>query len=446
MSKSVTVIGAWHLGSVIGACLAESGHQVGLWDQSLKTQELIKKGEPPIFEPGLSEMMKKYWGKTLGWCGEHLKPVQSDWVIFAYDLEVTEGDDVQTETLVEGLAELIGAGLEAKTNILVTSQVPVGTCKKMRAQLKASHPEWLGELVYSPENLRLGSAITSMKSPDRVVLGLGNEILSDHVKKEILVADFRALYGLKSETAINVMNVESAEMVKHALNAFLASSVVFANQISNVCEKVGADAWQVLASLKQDSRVGAKAFLSPGLGFSGATLARDVKTLLKIEGPQDSLFAKIYGLNSERNEWVVEKLLARLGGSLSEKKIGLLGVTYKAGTSTVRRSATTELYLRLKERGAEVLAVDPMADLQELKTVVGAADLTVLRAPEAVFQNADAVVLMTDWPQFMEWNWTDLLSSMKTKTVIDTKKYLGKVIPMGTLVIVPGQPAESGVL
>ncbi|MBX9767013.1 MAG: nucleotide sugar dehydrogenase, partial [Bdellovibrionales bacterium] len=438
MSKSVTVIGSWHLGTVIGTCLADDGHQVSLWDQNVKTQELLKKGEPPIFEPGLSEMMKKAWGKTLGWSGERLKRVNSDWIVFAYDLEVTETDDVQTETLVQGLAELMAAGVSEKTNILVTSQVPVGTCRKIREQLKAAQPYWNGEMVYSPENLRLGSAITSMKSPDRVVLGLRNELLAESAKADALVTDFRALYGLKAETAINVMNIESAEMVKHALNAFLASSVVFANQISNVCEKVGADAWQVLASLKQDSRVGAKAFLSPGLGFSGATLARDVKTLLKIEGPEDSLFARVYGLNSERNEWVVEKLLASLGGSLTGKKIGLLGVTYKAGTSTVRRSATTELYLRLKKRGAEVVAVDPMADLEELKTVEGAAALIVLREPKNVFDKADAVVLMTDWPQFMEWNWAQLLSSMKTKTVIDTKKYLGKMLPAGTQVVVPG--------
>lgn len=433
-SKTVTVMGSWHLGTVIGTCLADDGHSVTLWDQNPKTQEALKRGEAPIFEPGLAEMMKKNWGRTLAWGGDRLKRVTSDWVIFAYDLEVSEADDVRTETLVQGLAELMGAGIGLKTNILVTSQVPVGTCRKIRDQLKASQPDWNGELVYSPENLRLGSAITSMRSPDRVVLGVRNEMVGEEWPSR----EFRALYGLKAEIPVNVMNTESAEMVKHALNAFLANSVVFANQVSNVCEKVGADAWQVLASLKQDSRVGQKAFLSPGLGFSGATLARDVKALLKIEGPESSLFARIYGLNSERNEWVVERLLAVLGGSLTGKKIGLLGVTYKAGTSTVRRSATTELYGRLKKRGAVVLAVDPMADLEELQSIEAAASLKVERNPEAVFDRADAVVLLTDWPQFLEWNWPKLMATMIAQNVIDTKKFLGKTLPQGVRVVIPG--------
>ena len=437
MSKSVTVIGSWHLGTVIGACLADDGHSVTLWDQNPKTQETLKKGEAPIFEPGLSELMKKNWGRTLMWGGERLKRVTSDWVIFAYDLEVTEMDDVQIETLIQGLSELMAAGIGAKTHVLVTSQVPVGTCRKIRTQLKAAHPEWDGELVYSPENLRLGAAILSMRGPDRVVLGVRNELVGD----DWLSREFRALYNLKAEVAVNVMNVESSEMVKHALNAFLANSVVFANQVSNVCEKVGADAWQVLASLKQDSRVGQKAFLSPGLGFSGATLARDVKTLLKIEGHRDSLFARVYDLNSERNEWVVEKLLAALGGSLAGKKIGLLGVTYKAGTSTVRRSATTDLYGRLKKRGAEIVAVDPMADLEELNSIEAAASLKVERTPEKVFEGADAVVLLTDWPQFLEWTWPKLMATMKTQNIIDTKKFLGQILPKGTRAVVPGVSA-----
>lgn len=434
--QSVLVIGGWHLGSVTASCLASAGHRVHLWDQNSSVANSWKKGEPPLYETGLSDLVQTIWGKNLFWA-ENLASVvrQAQWIVLAYDTPISDADEVQLEGIFEGIQILLKEGIQENCRFLFTSQLPVGTSRQIRTEIQKKHPRWKGHVLYTPENLRLGQAIESFRNPDRVVLGVD----STPPYPETLIKEFRNLMGLPT-ASIQMMGLESAEMVKHALNAFLATSIVFANEISDICEEKGANAWEVLQSLKSDSRVGAKAFLSPGLGFAGGTLARDVKTLASIQQKksESDFFSGLYRGNQRRNHWVLQKLTDHLE-TLQTKKIVLLGVTYKKGTSTLRRSPAIEIATLLKDKKAHVLALDPMADRKEYQ-LLSNPPFDLIENDAQAFENADAAVLITEWPQFLELNWTSLSQRMKRALLIDTKNLISdSVLPKEFTKIVPGQ-------
>jgi UDPglucose 6-dehydrogenase len=422
-SQNVVVIGSWHLGSVIGTCLADVGQNVYLWDQSPRVRESWSKGHPPIHEPGLEELVKKNWGTTLFWSDDLKKnSAQSDWVVLAYDTPINNQDEVILDAVYEGFDAVLNAGIKNDTRFFLTSQLPVGTSRTLRKKILNAYPQWTGEVVYQPENLRLGDALKSFTNPDRMVLGVEN--LTEPAKAKTIESFCGLLQNTK--TPLNVMSLESSEMVKHALNSFLATCVVFANEISDICEKSEASAWDVMGSLKQDSRVGPKAFLRPGLGFAGGTLARDVKTLSKLVNNHktSNLFKTLYSLNDSRNDWVVEQLESKLS-SLDGEKIVLLGITYKPGTSTVRRSPALDIANLLKSKGAHCVALDPMADLDELTNDErkGLA-FNLEKSTEVAFKDASAAVLVTEWDQFKNIDWSSVQKLMKTSILIDTKNFL----------------------
>jgi UDPglucose 6-dehydrogenase len=439
-SKNVLMVGSWHLGSVIGACLAEAGNQVSLWDQTLAVAEKWSKGTPPLHEPGLEDLVKKHWGQGLRWT-ENLESVSSkaDWVVLAYDTPINDQDEIMLDVVDEGMKSVLRSGFKNETCFFFTSQLPVGTSRRFRAEILKARPQWKGHVVYQPENLRLGEAIKSFTVPDRMVLGV-----DDLAKKSEIASAFQILLQ-NTKTPLNVMGLESAEMVKHALNSFLGTCVVFANEVSEICEKTGADAWDVMASLKQDSRVGPKAFLRPGLGFAGGTLARDVKLLShkSSKAKNQNLFTQLYEINTERNSWVLQRLTQSLG-NLQGKRIVLLGVTYKPFTSTVRRSPAMDIGALLRKQGAECVALDPMADLNELSTAERKLiPFTLEENAEKAFKGADGAVLVTEWPQFLELDWTNLKNQMRTPLIIDTKSHLTKAATAGFNIIVPGKPQEQ---
>lgn len=437
-SKNVLVIGTWHLGSVVGACIAEAGHQVHLWDQDERVETAWKKGQPPVYEPGLSELAKTSWQKNLFWLQDGTSPKIWDWIVLAYDTPVNENDQIDLSVVEFGFRKALEAHVGPKTNIFITAQVPVGTSRRFRSQLLQAHPQWGGEFFYQPENLRLGTALDSFRKPDRLVVGCDGV---NGEQRQAQLPKFKELVG-NIPTEYQVMSLESAEMVKHAMNAFLATCVVFANSISNVCEETGADAWDVMASLKKDSRVGPKAFLRPGLGFAGATLARDLQVLRTFHKEKHtSLFEQIYDQNTQRNHWVVSQVEKALGANLQGKKAVLLGVTYKPQTSTVRRSPAIEIGQLLKDRGISCMAIDPMADVGELSAEEARTlPFTLVTDAQAAFKNADVAILVTEWPQFLELAWGDLLPTMKTPIVIDTKNHI-KNLPPTTARYVPGVPS-----
>lgn len=444
MSQKVVVLGAWHLGSVTGACIADAGNTVRFWDASPLVSEKFKLGRAPLFEPGLDELFQKHWGKQILWIDTTTSPAPlhkeiglADWIVLAHDTPVDEQDRLQPQVVEAAFEHVIETRLRPDTAIFITAQVPAGTSARWRAKLAQAQPEWRGQFLYMPENLRLGDALKCFRQPDRAVVGV---FADTPAERERAVAQFRELTGLAT-THLDVMGLQSAEMVKHALNAFLGMSVVFANEIADHCERMGANAWDVLSSLKRDARVGPKAFLRPGLGFAGGTIGRDLRTLEGWEEEskrEPGLFSTIYARNQARNQWIVDAL-TREQGSIQGRTIALLGITYKVNTSTVRRSPAIEIGTLLKSAGARVVAFDPQADFGEL-TAAERAALPFSSAKDAAtaIQGSDATVLVTEWPEFAELPWA-ALSKQAKPLLLDTKNALAKTAQAGWNRILPGE-------
>ena len=290
--------------------------------------------------------------------------------------------------------------------VLISSQLPVGTCAKLEHEFPQFH------FACSPENLRLGKAIDAFEHADRAIIGIRND-----AKKSMLEELFKPFAAQSI-----FMRTESAEMVKHALNSFLAVSITFINEIARLCEHTGADAKEVSIGLKSEARIGPKAYLSPGGPFAGGTLARDVVTLSKLAEIHDekiSVIPAIKQSNDLHRGWVFSRLKSHLG-DLHGKKISLLGLTYTTNTDTLRRSSSVELCQQLIAAGAHVSAYDPAVKNlpNELGTVALFADIA---SPLA---GADAVVICTEWPQFLEADWAILIPQMNKPIIVDANRFL----------------------
>lgn len=438
--NTVLVMGCWHLGSVIASSLARlKGNRVFLWDQNQHVSNSWRVGKPPIFEPGLEEMIREEFNKNLFWCENGISEVSksADWIIFSYDTPTDNEDNVQLDSIWQGLNYVLQSKFSNEANFLITSQLPVGTIRAIRSEIQKKAPEWSGTVIYWPENLRLGSAIAAFDKPEQIILGYDECI---HKSSEVIENSFRAL--VQNQTVpIRSMSFESAEMVKHSLNSFLGMSIVFANEVSDICETVGADAWDVLSALKHDSRVGLNAFLNPGLGFSGGTIARDMKILGKQE--ESNIFSLLYKKNHERNKWIHDKLKTRLG-SLAGKKIVLLGVAYKPNTSSVRQSPAIDISYILQNDGARCVAIDPKVDLSSLSsTELHGLNFKLEKDLDCAFSGADAAILVTDWDDFKTINWENIIPKMKSPIMIDTKNFFANNINKQLFeLIVPGRHHE----
>jgi UDPglucose 6-dehydrogenase len=300
---------------------------------------------------------------------------------------------------------------------LISSQLPAGSAAELEKEFRNAHPGKKVSFASSPENLRLGKALSVFLEPDRVVAGVRNE--ADKAKVSEL---FRPVTA-----KIEWMSVESAEMTKHAINAFLATSVAFMNELSTLCEKVGADAKEVERGLKSESRIGPKAYLAPGGAIAGGTLARDLRFLSEMgrrTGRETLLIDGVKMSNDEHKTWAGRKLEERLK-DLERKKIGVLGLTYKPGTDTLRRSSAVELCIWLEGRGVEVWAYDPVVktlpgDLKEKIRLAGSS--------EELLRDADAVVVATEWPEYKELKADLFVKNMRNPLVVDANRFLAATL------------------
>jgi UDPglucose 6-dehydrogenase len=291
------------------------------------------------------------------------------------------------------------------------SQVPVKTCRRIYNTLRKSVKGV--DVVYNPENLRLSQAIETYLNADRQILGVS----SDSAKHRM--EEFYSFY----KNPLMFMSLESAELVKHGINSFLAMSVSFINQLSDLSEKVGADISEVVQGLKSDSRIGQKAFLSPGLGFAGGTLGRDLRVLEslgKIYKVNLPLITNIYKINQGRKETLYKKLKFVLG-NLKGKTICLLGLVYKPGTNTLRRSLSLEVGKWLAGQGVNVTGFDPA--LFEPKEVL---PIKLFTDPYAAVKEADACVIITEWADFKTLDFKRISGLMRRKNIFDTKNILQK--------------------
>jgi len=367
---------------VLGACFAEMGyHVVGIAEEPALAGLLA--GHAPVHEPGLDalldEMIK---AGRLRFTNSYTDGLRTaDYAFLSIDTPVGSDDESDLEPIwraVEGVAAAASDGL----TVIVTSQVPLGTTQQIADRLGRRI-----RVAYVPEFLRLSTALETFRKADRFVIGADDPEVAGRV-----AAIYQPL-----QRPIHITDIRSAEMGKHASNAWLATSVSFINQIANLCEEVGADVREVARIMKLDPRVGPSAFLGAGLGYAGGTLGREIKALQKLgaaHGISTELFDAVNQVNAGRIEHLVRRLKS-VHPDLRDVPITVFGLTYKAGTSTLRRSASLTLIGKLATAGARVSAYDPLAQFDE------GADLpqfTMHREPSAAAKDAFALIVLMPWP------------------------------------------------
>jgi UDPglucose 6-dehydrogenase len=404
----ITVAGLWHLGSVTAGCCARHFDVNGLeFDEMVISR--LNQGTAPVFEPGLNELL------GAGLATRRLRfttdaeaaCANADLLWLCYDTPVNDDDESDVEFVLEKLRRAL-AHLPNGALVLISSQLPVGTCRELEREFPQFH------FACSPENLRLGKAIDAFEKAERVVVGIRTD-----AKRAMLEQLFKPFTA-----QVLFMRTESAEMVKHALNSFLAASITFINEIARLCEHTGADAKEVAAGLKSEPRIGPRAYLGPGGPFAGGTLARDVVTLAKLAAERRetlSLIPAIKQSNDLHRGWAFRKLQSRLG-DLRGRIITVLGLVYTPNTDTLRRSAAVELCRQLVAAGARVQAFDPA--VKSLPPELAAIGLASNLA--AALQSADTAVICTEWPAFREAPWADLLPRMTKQLFIDPNRFLDR--------------------
>lgn len=411
MGFKIGVTGLWHLGCVISVSWSKLGFNTIGFDYDKERVEKLKAKKPPIFEPLLEEEIANGFKHDLLKYSSELKDLSDcDFIFLSYDTPVREDDSSDLAILQKSVADASQIMKDGAV-IIVSSQSPVGYCNELRNILHEYNPAL--DIAYSPENLRLGEAIKCYLDPGRIILGTHSEETQEKCKQ---------LFSTITENIIT-MNLESAELVKHGINSFLAMSIVFANNLAEICEDNKARIDDVVKGIKSDERIGPKAYLSPGIGFSGGTLGRDLVVLNeknKLTNGYADLFGFLHSSNNKRKNVIVEKV-KKIFGSYRDKTIGVLGLTYKPGTSTLRRSLPLEIVDLLLSNDIKVRVYDPKADYSELK---GDIKFTVEKSISDLALNVDLLLLLTDWKEFIEFDWNKISSEDKKVILLDTKNCL----------------------
>ncbi len=406
---NVAVAGLWHLGAVNAACLASGGHHVVGIDPDSTIVANLSQGLPAVAEPGLDALVSAGLASgKLTFTSDYASAAAKDIIVVAFDTPVDEQDHADVAFVLDQIARLVEHA-NPGTLILISSQIPVGTT----ARLESQHAGRGLHFAYSPENLRLGKAIEVFTKPDRIVVGARTE--SDRQR----IAEFFTPFT----TNIEWMSVESAELSKHALNAFLATSICFINEIASIAESVGADAREVERALKSDVRIGWKSYLSPGPAFSGGTLARDIVFLKSLGDQHDNgipLLRAVHTSNNLHKQWL-RRTIARAAGKLKGARIAVLGLTYKPGTDTLRRSASVETCRWLSSEGASIHAYDPA--VRSLPEELNGS-ITLAATAEEALRGAEAAIVATAWPHFQDLTADAVFREMRQPVIIDAARFL----------------------
>jgi UDPglucose 6-dehydrogenase len=341
----VAVFGLWHLGCVTAGGLADLGHDVKCLDYDENLVSDLKLGVLPIYEPGLKEIFEKNKDRL----SYHTNPDDindCDFLWVTFDTPVDDNDIADLD-FVYSRVESVLEHVNENSKIIISSQIPVGSTDKIENEFRSKYPEKSNvTFAYSPENLRLGNAIKNFSNPDRIVIGVS--------KNE----DIKKYSELINSITINTIwvNTKSAEMVKHSINTFLATCVVFANEMSRICEENGVDVVEVENGFRSEERIGLQLPLKSGLGFAGGTLARDVKFLSSSKATTPMLRTLIKS-NDLQNEWCL-KMISQIFPDLRKIKVGVVGLAYKNNTNTLRRSVAYNLCKTLKKKAKGVYAFD----------------------------------------------------------------------------------------
>lgn len=440
----VCVIGTGYVGLVTGVCLSHIGHDVICIDNNEQKVQLMKSGQSPIYEPGLSELMKSSMeAGTLSFSSDLAAGVAHGEVLFIAvgtpPLPTGESDTRYVEAVARG----IGAHLNGGYKVIVNkSTVPIGSgdwvrmivldgiAERKKALVGAGAPaveesiQADFDVVSNPEFLREGSAVYDTFNPDRIVLGSNGDRAIETMQKLYapLVERKFAEDSSLPPVPVVVTDLSSAEMVKYASNAFLATKISFINEVANICDRVGADVTQVAAGIGLDSRIGKK-FLQAGIGWGGSCFPKDVLALLHTAedyGYEAELLKATVSVNQHQRLVALEKLQQELK-ILKGKTIGLLGLTFKPDTDDMRDAPSLTLIEQLNRLGAKVKAYDPIVSQSGLRD--GLSGVIVETDPERLADGCDALVLVTDWKQFNDLNYSNMAKLMHSAVMIDGRNF-----------------------
>ncbi len=414
---TIGLVGMWHLGEIYSACLAELGHQVIGIDENAEVVDKLNNGTPPLTEPLLSNIICKNIKKgRLRYSSSFNDLKKCSVVWLTIDTPIDKSDAANTQIIFSTLKKM-APFLVKKVTLVISSQLPVGSSSKIVKFLKQNGKKINFEYAYVPENLRLGEGVNSFLNAGRIVIGTYNSE-TYHLVRSILS---------KIKSQFLKMSVVSAEMVKHATNAFLATSLSFIYDIADVCEKSGADVIDVSRALKADSRIGSKAYLDASVGFSGGTLGRDLQYLLKIAKENHAklpVINSVFRKNISRKTLVYERILKRLK-IFKGKSICFWGITYKSGTSTLRRSLAVEIIKEISKKGAQIIIYDPMALEGEIKKTMGSAKLSIAKNIYDSSLGCHVIVIITPWEDLKNIDFSKLSSRMKSpKIIFDARNFL----------------------
>ncbi|MBN8548475.1 MAG: UDP-glucose/GDP-mannose dehydrogenase family protein [Deltaproteobacteria bacterium] len=412
---NVAVVGTGYVGLVAGACFAESGNDVICVDVDAKKVEKLKNGEIPIYEPGLDELVERnFKNGRLQFTTSLKEGVEAAQVIFIAVGTPQDEDGSADLTHVLAVAEGIGKHMNGPKVIVDKSTVPVGTAEKVRKAVSA-HTKHEFEVVSNPEFLKEGAAIDDFMKPDRVVIGAPSE-KSANVMRE-LYAPF-----VRTNNPIIVMDVVSAEMTKYAANSMLATRVSFMNEISNLCERAGADIDAVRVGMGTDSRIG-MSFLFPGIGYGGSCFPKDVQALIKTGkdfGLNLRICSAVEDVNWEQKSVMGKKILAHYGSKdLKGRTFAIWGLAFKPKTDDVREAPALVVCNDLLKAGATLKVFDPEA-MKTFREKFGEnANMTYVNTNYEALEGADALIICTEWNEFRRPNFTKIKESLKSPVIFD---------------------------
>ncbi|MCR4623265.1 MAG: UDP-glucose/GDP-mannose dehydrogenase family protein [Alphaproteobacteria bacterium] len=409
---NITVIGTGYVGLVSGVCFAEFGFDVTCVDNNLAKVESLKKGEVPIYEPGLDKLMKKNMvAGRLGFSSSTKDSVKDADIIFiAVGTPSKEDGSANLDYVYLAVAELAGS-VNPNTVLVIKSTVPVGTTKSVKKFLQDRGVEI--DVAFNPEFLKEGAAIDDFMHPDRVILGVESK-----KAKKVLSQVYRPLYVFN--VPIVFTNLETAELSKYSSNAFLAMKVTFINEIANLCEVCGADVNDVALAMGLDKRIGDK-FLLAGPGYGGSCFPKDTSALAdfaKDFGVNMNLVEETISSNDKRRAKMVKKILSACDGEVKGKDISVLGVTFKANTDDMRDSPSIEIIQALQEAGANIKVYDPSFS-QQAKRIFN--NVSWEKNPYECCNDADVVLILTDWSEFRALNLKELRKRVKNPLLIDLR-------------------------
>lgn len=411
----IGVVGTGYVGLVSGVCFAEFGIDVCCLDTDAAKIARLQRGESPIYEPGLEDLLAKQIAAGRITFTTDIKEAvrDADAVFIAVGTPPRPDDGHADMRYVHQAARDIAGALTHYAVIVTKSTVPVGTAREVAKIMKETNPHLDFDVCSNPEFLREGAAIGDFMRPDRVVIGVDSKRAED-----VMRALYRPLYI--NETPMVITTPETSELIKYAANAFLATKITFINEIANLCEVTGANVQDVARGMGLDGRIGGK-FLHAGPGYGGSCFPKDTLALAQTgrkHGAPQSIVETVVSVNTARQQSMADRIIAACGGSVSGKTIGILGLAFKPNTDDMREAPSLTILPRLQQAGAKIRAFDPIA-MENARTLLF--DVTFCSDAYDTAQNCDALVILTEWNEFRAMDLPRLKNLMTTPRLIDLR-------------------------